>query len=70
MEFFMEFPSQPKKTQSDNFVNKLIFIEFFSQNGNEGRAVFSSVLNDNSIIKPVMGISFIEPVKAQIKENI
>ena len=33
-------------------------------------AVFSSVLNDNSIIKPVMGTSFIEPVKGQIKENI
>jgi len=48
-----------EKTRYDKFVNKLFFIEFFSQNGNEGIAAFCSVLNDKSIIKPVTGTSFV-----------
>ena len=58
MEFSMELPKQ-LKVQSNKFVNKLFFIEFFSQNGNEGKAAFCSVLNDNSNIKPVTGTSFV-----------
>jgi len=32
-------------------------------------AVFSLILNANSIIKPVTGTSFVELVKVQQKEN-
>ena len=63
MEFSTGLAALPRKMRYDKFVNKLFFIEFFSQNGNEGIGAFCSVLNDNSIIKPVTGTSFVWLVK-------